>query len=92
MMTKWNGFWSARGEKMREIGPEVQKCDINNLLNSRDEVIINRLRSGHTWITHEYLISDIVQAGLEPCPFCNNAVKSVKHFITECEDLIIVRK
>ena len=76
---------------MREIRPEVEKWDIDNLLNRRDEVIINRLRSGHTWITHEYLINDIVQAGPEPCPFCNNAVKSVKHFITECEDLIIVR-
>ena len=36
-------------------------------------------------------INDIVQAGPELCRFCNNAVKSVKHFITECEDLIIVR-
>ena len=48
IMTKWNGIWSARGEKMREIGPEVEKWDIDNLLNRRDEVIINRLRSGHT--------------------------------------------
>ena len=69
----------------------MEKWDIDNLLNGRDEVIINRLRSGHTWITHEYLINDIVQAGPEPCPSCNNAVKSVKHFITECENLIIVR-
>ena len=76
---------------MREIRPEVEKWDIYNLLNKRDGVIINRLRSGHTWITHEYLINDIVQAGREPCPFCNNAVKSVKHFTTACEDLIIVR-
>ena len=91
MMTKWNGIWSARKEKMRDIRPEVEKWDIDNLLNRRDEVIINRLRSGHTWITHEYLINDIVQTGPEPCPFCNNAVKSVKHFITECEDLIILR-
>ena len=45
-----------------------------NLLNRRDEVVINRLRSGHTWITREYLINDIVQAGPQPCPFCNNAV------------------
>ena len=34
-------------------------------------------------------MNDIVQAGPEPWPFCNNAVKSVKHFITEREDLII---
>ena len=40
MMTKWNGIWSARGEKMREIRPEVEKWDIDNLLNRRDEVII----------------------------------------------------
>ena len=90
MMTKWNWIWSARREKMREIRPEWEKWDIDDLLNRRDEVIINRLRSGHTWITHEYLINYIVQAGPEPCPFCNNAVKSVKHFITECEDLIII--
>ena len=76
---------------MRKIRPEVEKWYIDNLLNRRDEVIINRLRSGHTWNTHEYLINDIVQAGLEPCPFCNHTVKSFKHFITECEDLIIVR-
>ena len=76
---------------MIEIRPEVEKWDIDNLLNRRDEAIINRLRSGHTWITHECLINDIVQAGPEPYPFCNNTVKSVKHFITECEDLIIVR-
>ena len=91
MMTKWKGIWSERGEKMREIRPDVEKWDIDNLLNRRNEVIINRLRSGHTWITDEYLINDIVQAGPEPCPFCNNAVKSVEYFITECEDLIIVR-
>ena len=69
MMTKWNGNWSAREEKMREIGPKVEKWDIDNLLNRRDEVIIKRLRSGHTWIAHEYLINDIVQAGPEPCLF-----------------------
>ena len=39
MMTKWNGIWSARGEKMREIRPEVEKWDIDNLLNRWDEVI-----------------------------------------------------
>ena len=50
-MTKWNGIWSARGEKMREIRPEVEKLDIDNLFNRRDEVIINRLRSGHSWTT-----------------------------------------
>ena len=76
---------------MREIRPELEKWDIDNQLNGRGEVIINRLRSGRTWITHEYLINVIVQAGPEPCPFCNIAVKSVQHFITECEDLIIVR-
>ena len=48
---------------MREIRPEVEKWDIDNLSNGRDEVIINRLRFSHTWITHEYLINDIVQAG-----------------------------
>ena len=79
---------SRRGEDER---PEVEKWDIDNLLNRRDEVIINRLRSGHTWVIHEFFINDVVQAGPENCPFCNNAVKSVKHFITECQDLIIVR-
>ena len=73
----------------QDLGPERQLS--SSKLNRKDEVLINRLRSGHTWITHEYLIHDIVQAGPEPCPFCNSAVKSVKHFITGCEDLIILR-
>ena len=34
----------------------------------------------------------LYRQGLSPVFFfCNNSVKSVKHFITECEDLIIVR-
>ena len=33
----------------------------------------------------------LYRQGLNPVLFANNAVKSVKHFITECEDLIIVR-
>ena len=37
------------------------------------------------------ILYDIVQEGHEHCPFCNNAVKSVKHFLTECKDLIIIR-
>ena len=59
---------------MREIRLGLRWKSIDNLLNRRDEVIINRLRSSHTWITLEYLINDIIHFGPEPCPFCNKVV------------------
>jgi len=49
----------------------------------RDSVLLNRLRIGHTRLTHSFLLSgdDIPERGTCQCPL------TVKHILVECVDL-----
>ena len=53
----------------------------------RDTVLLNRLRIGHTRLTHSYLLSgdDLPECGTCQCPL------TVKHILVECVDLKDVR-
>ena len=49
----------------------------------RDSVLLNRLRVGHTRLTHSFLLSgdDLPECGTCQCPL------TVKHILVECVDL-----
>jgi len=53
----------------------------------RDSVLLNRLRIGHTRLTHSFLLSgdDLLECGTCQCPL------TVKHILVECVDLKDVR-
>ena len=53
----------------------------------REDTVIRRLRFGHTYYTHSYLMSG------DPQPFCYgcNVPISVKHILIECVDFAFVR-
>jgi len=56
-------------------------------LSRRDSVLLNRLRIGHTRLTHSFLLSgdDLPECGTCQCPL------TVKHILIECVDLNDVR-
>ena len=57
-------------------------------LSRRDSVLLNRLRIGHTRLTHSHHLSgddDIPECGTCQCPL------TVKHIMIECVDLNDVR-
>ena len=56
-------------------------------LSRRDTVLLNRLRIGHTRLTHSYLLSgdDLPECGTCQCPL------TVKHILVEFVDLKDVR-
>jgi len=56
-------------------------------LSRRDTVSLNRLRTGHTRLTHSYLLSG---DDLPECGTCQCAL-TVKHILVECVDLKDVR-
>ena len=56
------------------------------------QVKLNRLRIGHTDITHNYLMNTTVQRGPPSCPACDNATLSVKHILAECQSIRAVRR
>ena len=60
--------------------------------SSRDEVIISRMRLGHTLLTHAYLVDNDVPDVAPHCELCNNASLSVKHIMMECEQLMDARR
>ena len=50
----------------------------------RDEVLINRLKMGHTLLTHGYLMNDVPDVAPH-CKLCNSAILNIKHIMLECK-------
>ena len=55
-------------------------------VSRREEVVLNRLRAGHTYLTQAYLMEGGVQ--VPPiCHFCDDAIQTVKHLLLQCPAL-----
>jgi len=90
-LEEWQDIWnSAANNKLHAIYPTVGKCIHSNLVSRRDAIIINRLKIGHSRLTHPYLLSG------EDQPICTkcNTVLTVKHILLillDCPELRDVR-
>ena len=74
--------------KLKEIVPDLtEHCQIQ-CMNRRDEVVLIRLRIGHTKLTHSYLLKD------EPASVCVgcDAPFTVRHILLDCVDFIDTHK
>ena len=79
---------STTMSKIRRLNPEFKPWPINIELRRREEVIINRLRLGHTNITHCHLMDN--STGLQTptlCPYCNSVPITVEHIFIGCQRL-----
>jgi len=88
MFDKWQEVWNyCAGNKLHAIRPTVGDYKQKTCLSRRDTVLLNRLRIGHTRLTHSYLLSgdDLPECGTCQCPL------TVKHIMVECVDLKDVR-
>ena len=69
--------------KLKEIMPNIFPFHIVGH-ERREEVVIHRIRIGHTRLTHRFLMENRP----DPiCHFCNNEILSVKHFLLECNNI-----
>jgi len=77
----------ALKEQLHAIRPTVGDYKQKTYLLRHDTVLLNRLRIGHTRLTHSYLLSgdDLPECGTCQCPL------TVKHILVECVDLKDVR-
>ena len=50
----------------------------------KENAMINRLRTGHTLLSHGYLMSS---EPVPSCELCHNETVSVKHLLIECPNL-----
>jgi hypothetical protein len=97
MFTLWQNYWDFHDtNKLYSI-----QCKVNNvkliryqfwctryvILKRDDEVIISRLRIGHSKLTHSYLLNKEFQPGCISC----NCPLSIYHILLECCDYTPIR-
>ncbi|XP_060880770.1 uncharacterized protein LOC132952480 [Metopolophium dirhodum] len=77
---KWHSYWRKLNTKLNKIKNNINLW-INLELSRKEETIINRLRIGHTHLTHSYLMTK------DDPPLCDacNVLLTVNHVITECQ-------
>ena len=88
VLSQWQSSWdTAVFNKLHAIKTNIENGSsaIRNL--RREEVVITRLRIGHTRITHSYLLNH------EEQPFCIvcNQPFIVKHILIDCIDFLQTR-
>jgi len=84
---KWKEEWQNSGRHLLEIRNEPGKWNTQSGMSRRDEIVINRLRLGHTNLTHSYLFDPDIQRPMPPCELCNDAAMTVKHILLDCANL-----
>ena len=88
----WKQRWEICRDKLREIKPEPELWIDMGRYSRRDEVVISRMRLGHTLLTHGYLMDNDVPDVAPHCELCNNELFSVKHIMVECQQLVDARQ
>ena len=85
---KWQMSWNAAVfNKLHSIKPSLSEWQPYYRIDRKEEVTLARLRIGHTFITHSFLLKGEDWPLCIPCqePF------SVKHFLLDCTDFRIIR-
>ena len=84
--TTWQNL--PRQPKLRTIRPDLEPWPQVQHIDRRCQVILNRLRMGHTRLTHGYLMDSSMGPQVPPmCHFCTQDLLSVNHIFTTCTAL-----
>ena len=87
ILDQWQTSWNNSIEnKLLEIKPTIGEHQ-SVVRNIRKEVVLARLRLGHTRVTHSYLLQGEEQP---QCVGCDTPF-TVRHFLLECGDFAQVR-
>jgi ribonuclease HI len=86
---KWDETWrNMTGNKLRKIKETAQVLKSSNRHNKKEEIILTRLRIGHTRATHSYLFT---KSPPPICGFCNSEILTVQHILAECAGTVAAR-
>ena len=92
VMDKWQRHWSDVQEipsnKLREIKPEIGHWSSGCSLSRYTETRVARLRIGHTYTTHAYLLNGDPRPECESC----NCNLTVRHILDECPEYALARR
>jgi len=84
----WQKTWNnSTGNKLQSVKPTIDETKQQKPVSCREAVVLNRLRIGHTRLTHSYLLSHDDQP---ECMTCQCPL-TVEHILIECTDFNNVR-
>ena len=86
-----NQEWTRKNQKLGEIKRDLQEWPPTSL-SRKEEIIVNRLRAGHCFFSHQFMMNDSGPVVAPVCMFCSQEVISVKHILVECNQLIHERR
>ena len=87
--TKWQQQWSNNiHNKLFKIQPTLGEWRPASRKSKREQVVISRLRIGHTRLTHFFILKQEPQA---QCLTCQTTC-TVKHILIECRSFAVMRK
>ena len=87
--SKWQNYWNKfPNNKLYKIMPKITKWKNDQKNNRKKDVILTRLRIGHTHLTHSYLLKGESQP---QCIACQTPL-TVKHLLAECIDFSHIRE
>lgn len=88
ILSRWQQSWNTKtNNKLHEIQPVI-KPPVFYGLPRRDERIIHRLRIGHTYLTHSYLLK---REQPPKCTHCQSLL-SVEHILLHCTQYASIRR
>lgn len=88
----WTISWRTAQQKMYEIKESVNYWKRIRGISRRDEVVINRLRSGYCFFSHGYLMDRDGLPHPPICELCSDGLLTVKHVLIECRRLVQRRR
>jgi len=83
LITQWQDRWTnTDNNKLRNIKETVRPWNSSSNMSRKFEVVLCRLRIGHTRLTHGHLMEQ------RPRDFCQSCLvpQTVEHFMIECPD------
>ena len=87
MRNRWQEHWNGltTNGKMRAIRTTVQPWRSSCHPNRRASIILTRLRIGHSYLTHRYLMTSGEERQAPRCLTCHCDL-TVKHILVDCGD------
>ena len=88
ILHKWQERWSSCPDnKLFKIKPTLGVWPSGFRNSRKEEVVLSRLRIGHTYFTHSYILR---QEDPPECTACQE-IYSVRHVLIDCIDLGLIR-
>ena len=78
--------WQLSIQKLRQIQDTIDNWP-SLCKNRLEEVVINRLRLGHCWFSHQHLMNTDSPRVSFVCIFCSLEPMTMKHIFVECRSL-----